>query len=245
MFSAFGITGAGGRSKNNDRIMLCGAVGTDTLECVRNDFIIAVVCDGVGVNEGSDIAADIAAKTLCRLDDADKSKAQAAIEDANGKIISMQKENSLYNTMASTVAGLVLSGEDSLIFNVGDTKVFRLRDEILNELSTEHSYIQLMVDAGVIENKSEVPPSDRHTITRALGSAGSHEPSFEGGKSRVLTGDVYLVCSDGLSDFVSKNKIIQVLESKEILREKGKRLFELAQKNNATDNISLIIVEVK
>ena len=246
VLSYFGITDKGARDSNFDRIMVNGEIAASGALQGDCTAVTAVVCDGVGNNQGSDEAAEIAAGIFAELSGVapEKDAVNPIIDKASNAIAEERIGSPHKENMASTVAGIIISDNNILIFNVGDSKVFRLRDGIVSELSTEHSLAQTLVDTGAYKSRDDVPDADKHTIERALGDPDRHAPSFEGGMGRAFEDDVYLLCSDGLSDVISAQDIKDVLETESSPQSKGETLLSLAEQRQTTDNISIIIVEV-
>lgn len=233
--------------KNDDRVMVNGeTMAAGVMEGIVETAVIATVCDGVGGYPFGDEAAEITSRVFAGLYGMPltQSSIEDAVSDANASVLAMQGKDRGHENMSSTVAGIYINNGDFIAFNVGDSKVFRQRDSYLSQLSVDHTFLQESLDLGLFENKSEIPEKDRHKITRCIGDRTRCQPSFTVGKNRVFEGDLFLICSDGLSDVVSNDAIENILSEQIDLSHRCKKLFQAALQNGSRDNISIILLEV-
>jgi len=241
------ITDTGVCPKNDDRIMVNGEViSSGSIGGTVEAAILAVVCDGVGGHLHGDEAAEITAKVFAELtnEPLTQEKIELAITDANNKVLAQREIDPAHRNMASTIAGIYIDGGDFIAFNVGDTKIYRYRNSYLSQMSVDHTFTQESLDIGLVENKDEIHEQDRHKITRCIGEKNRCQPNVIVGSNRVFTGDIYLVCSDGLSDVVGVDEMEKNLSEPIELSERCKHLFQSALKNGSQDNISIILLEV-
>jgi protein phosphatase len=221
------ITDIGVRTRNEDRIMIDGKVISDgTVDGVVDSSVIAVVCDGVGGYPHGDKAAEITTRTFVALAGVPLNyyRIEEAISEANRAVIVEQASDTEHSKMASTIAGIYVSDSTYITFNVGDSKIYRYRKPYLMQLSENHSV--------------------GNALLNYIGSESQCKPSVQIGENRVLVGDIYLVCSDGLSGVVSVDDIEQILFEPNELAEKCRGLMELSIRNNSQDNISIVLLEV-
>lgn len=241
------ITDVGVCQKNDDRVMINGKIiSTGAIDGIFDAPVIATVCDGVGGYSFGDEAAEIASKIFAGLNGMllTQSSVEDAVLDANVSVLTAQSKDREHGNMSSTVAGLYIDGGDFIAFNVGDSKIFRQRNSYLMQVSVDHTFLQESLDLGLFASKSEISEKDRHKITRCIGDKRRFQPSITVGKNRVFEGDVFLICSDGLSDVVSNEAIESILNEPMVLSEKCKKLFCAALQNGSQDNISVILLEV-
>ena len=239
----FALSIPGRRPNNEDAI------------CARPELGLFVVADGMGGYEGGEVASAIAVDSICELVrrtacDADvtwpykvdprrtidENEILVATRLANERIAARRK--GALEQMGSTVAVLRLAGDRVVIGHVGDSRVYRLRDGWLAQLTIDHSLLAQLVAAGT-------PPVDiasfpwRHVVTRALGTP-TGEPEVQ--LDRVRAGDVYLLCSDGLSEVLSIDEIARLLDAS--AEPACRALVEAAFAAGSRDNISAIVVRV-
>jgi len=128
------------------------------------------------------------------------------------------------------------------IVHVGDSRLYRLRNQRLEQLTHDHSLIQEQIDSGLISVEEARQSSNKNLVTRALGVDCEVEPevhSFD-----VLPGDAYLLCSDGLNDMVEDDEIACILQQAGSLQQAADDLVQMANDNGGWDNISVILVKV-
>jgi PPM family protein phosphatase len=241
---SFAITIPGRRSNNEDAI------------CARADLGLFVVADGMGGYEGGEVASEIAVDAIHELvrrtaGDADvtwpyKIDPRRSV-DENELIVATRlaaeriasRRVGTLDQMGSTVAVLRLAHEHAVIAHVGDSRVYRLRGGELAQLTIDHSLLAQLVAAGT-------PPADidvfpwRHVVTRALGTP-HDEPDVQVAVARA--GDVYLLCSDGLSEVLANDDIAALLARP--AQHACRALVDAAYAAGSRDNISAIVVRVR
>jgi serine/threonine protein phosphatase PrpC len=241
LLDAFALSVAGRRSNNEDAI------------CARPELGLFVVADGMGGYEGGEVASAIAVDAICELvrrtaGDADvtwpyKIDPERSIDEneiivatrlANERIAA--RRTGLLEQMGSTVAVLRLSEDRAVIGHVGDSRVYRLRDAVLAQLTVDHSLVAQLVANGMPPEEAERSPW-RHVITRALGTPNA-DPEVQ--REPARPGDVYLLCSDGLSEVLEPVEIAALLR---LPAEAACRaLIDAAYEAGSRDNISAIVV---
>ena len=245
MINYAAVTNTGIREHNEDRILLDGAVlAAGEKQGSSEETLFATVCDGVGGEAFGEEAAQIAAEIISAqppiLSEQD---ALNAVQQANEAILSAQAVDSAHSRMASTVAGIAIQGSDIVVFNVGDSKVYRYRAPYIAQLSVDHTYAKEVVQYGLVVSADALTEGERHRITRCLGDSNAWQPAIVEGKDRVFPGDIYLLCSDGLSDVVTEDTMEAILAQEASLETKCSQLLALALRQGSQDNISIILVE--
>jgi protein phosphatase len=163
------------------------------------------------------------------------------IRNADKKIQNYAKKNKQDYGMGTTLSVLVLKEDLALIAHVGDSRIYRLRNNVLKQLTEDHTMAQLSVEMGYIEKEEASKHPTRHVLTEAIGQ-GLDEIQVK--IERVTVGDVFLLCSDGLHHMVSDKEIKKILQ-KNPAHDKGcQRLVEAALKRGGKDNITVILVQV-
>lgn len=208
-----------------------------------------IVADGMGGHRGGDHASRLAIETAA-LEFSKQQKAHSEISYALGQAMSEAAkavfeaghgEEALWG-MGTTLSALHITDGVAHIVHIGDTRIYCLREHELIQLTSDHSLVNEQVQAGIIsEEEARVSPL-RNIITRALGQS---KVIFADQFSWPLKeGDVFLLCSDGLTTMVSDQKIAKILTSFEVDLS-AEMLIKEANNNGGEDNITVIIVRAK
>lgn len=247
MLRIVALTDVGTTEKVNDDRILVNQTVYDTEyhseECAHSCCI--AVFDGVGGEKFGYEAAEIAARCFSELscDSVDEEAVRQTFCEANKRVVKGQSTDFSHRRMCTTVAGVIITRNDFVSFNMGDSKVYRFRSQFIMQISKDHSNLAELIAAGIINSKNEIGEEARHTITRYIGSVQAFEPEIEVGQGRVDDNDIFLVCSDGLSDVVAEIEIEEILSKNISLHDMCLELRESAVKNKSSDNISIILVK--
>lgn len=232
------------RSHNEDSIACDAATG------------LVVLADGMGGYNAGEVASGIAAtlmvsgvkEALARADEMDIKSGESLLRDqviaANGAIFDAARSRTDYAGMGTTVVAALFYDDRVSVAHLGDSRLYRLRDEKLELLTRDHSLLQEQLDRGMLTLEEARVSRHRNIVTRALGV--EREAEVEVGSFDVLPDDIYLLCSDGLNDMLDDEEIrlaVQTLKSN--LKLAADQLVELANENGGRDNISVILVKVK
>jgi len=133
----------------------------------------------------------------------------------------------------------VFQAERRVVGHIGDSRCYRLRGQVLQQITKDHSLLQEQLDAGLITAQQALTSVHKNLVTRALGVEDT--VLVEINEHRVEAGDVYLMCSDGLSDMLLDASIASILLAAGTLSEKADRLIAAANENGGRDNISVIL----
>jgi PPM family protein phosphatase len=223
---------------------------------VQAELGLVVVADGVGGASAGEVASQLAADTIRERfkrqslprTDPDKARllAEAAVEEANRTIWQLAQTQTDCVGMGTTVVVGFAGAEWLAYANVGDSRLYRLRDQVLDQLSHDHSFIQEVVDQGffrTLDDARRYGIGD-NILTRALGS--SPEVRVSSGVADLRTGDLYLFCTDGLTSMVPVDWLRQVLiaAADSPLGPAAEALVHLANERGGTDNITLALMRV-
>ena len=196
------------------------------------------VADGMGGHAMGDVAAQTVVSTLAEFatDTLSPTRLEAALVEANRRVLGLHERSG--RQCGSTVAGLGLTGRDTIVFWAGDSRVYRLRKGEIALLTRDHRVVQDMVDAGMI-NADQARRHPRATvITRAVGAGVRLDLALQ--VAPAARGDTYLICSDGLSDLVEDRLLVQALACPDDAS--ADCLVGAALEAGGTDNISFVIV---
>jgi protein phosphatase len=203
-----------------------------------------VVADGMGGHGAGDLASRIAIEEMTACVALRPLFAEAvltALEQANRHIIERDEANRM-GTTATGLAGLEAAGGDRLmVFNIGDSRVYRLSGDRLEQLTVDHSEVQELVLAGVITREQARTHPRRNVVTRALGSHKGLLPDHW--LLPVVRGDRYLICSDGLFSELADDAILPLLASGDP-QQAAVALVSAANAAGGHDNVTVIVADV-
>lgn len=168
---------------------------------------------------------------------------EQAVVKANQAIFQESEANSSRHGMGTTVVTAVFERDFISIVHIGDSRLYRLRNDEFKLLTKDHSIVQELIDCGLYtEEEARVAPQ-RHLLTRALGV--SAEVVVDVQEQYTLAGDIYLFCSDGLSDMLSNEEIAEIIRtSRHDLSHTARALVDMANFKGGMDNISVVLVRV-
>jgi protein phosphatase len=169
--------------------------------------------------------------------------AQSAICEANEAIFSRAQRNQRLNGMGTTLVALATQEQRVWVLNVGDSRCYRLRGSKLEQLTQDHSLVEEQVRLGRMTPREALRSPLKNVITRALGTQSQVTPDvFE---FEAEAGDLFLLCSDGLTRELSDSVIESLLHKDLPLEEQSARLVEAAKKAGGHDNITCLLVRAE
>ena len=169
-------------------------------------------------------------------------KLRDAIEEASDKIVEYGKEHPEAKGLGSTVTAALVIGDQAFIANVGDSRTYLLRGKQITRITTDHSLVERLVEAGQIEREDVYDHPHRNLIYRSLGGATRSEVDVDVFVERLQPGDALLLCCDGLWEMVRDEQIASILSEVEDPAQAGEVLIERANENGGEDNITAVIV---
>lgn len=208
------------------------------IDCERGLFIVA---DGMGGHESGEIASMIAVDFI---DSAVKSgvSLRKAVRDTHNVILTASERNLGSPGMGSTVVAAKLKDNQYEIVWVGDSRAYLWENDNLIQLTTDHSYVQKLVDTGHISEQEALSHPRRNIVTRALGGLGQEPIEAESIHDTFYRGEQILLCSDGLTDEVSYAEIADVLSENIDEQKKVDKLVQKALDNGGSDNITAVLI---
>jgi PPM family protein phosphatase len=205
-----------------------------------------VVADGMGGAQAGEVASRIAIEYFQPgLDDAAQpERALAGIaRAANTRIHELSHSNAEQAGMGTTLTAVYVGQDDVAIAHVGDSRAYCLRDGELLRLTDDHSLVDELMRQGKLTPEEAVEHPQRSVITRALGPEGSVEVDTRSFQARA--GDVYLLCSDGLTTMLSEEHIRDILLAHRHLRDAGEALIAAANEAGGRDNITVVLLRLE
>lgn len=221
------------RSNNEDAVFVGGR--------------LLVVADGMGGLPAGELASDILVKSLAVADEGPDSDEPlqtliAALETANGLIEAAVSEDEARDGMGTTVTALMLAGDRVAALNVGDSRCYLSRDGQLTQLTKDDTYVQALVDQGVLSPDDARRHPQRALVTQAV-QGGPFRPA--GRMVPVRAGDRFLLCSDGLTDYVEDEVIGGILRDYPDRQVCAAELIARTLEAGAPDNVTVIVADVE
>jgi protein phosphatase len=221
-----------------------------------------IVADGMGGHRAGDVASRLATQTIvdffkataaedvtwpfhfdARLSE-EENRLLAGIRLANQQIVQQSARSREHHGMGTTVVGALFSRSKRKMFigHVGDSRAYRVRDGVIQQMTRDHSllndYLQAMPELTE-EQRSELP---KNVITRALGM--QEQVTVDLQSDEAKPGDLYVLCSDGLSGMIDDREILKIVTETQDLHEACRRLVNVANENGGEDNITAVVVRV-
>lgn len=237
--SSFGKSDIGLRRSNNEDAFL-----------VNVELGINVLADGMGGPAAGEIASDIFTKTALEVFLTNRvefePECQEIIEDAyriaNKRILDHTGTHPHHKGMGCTAELLYFFDQKFLLGHVGDSRTYLFRNEQLKQLTKDHSLVQQQLDQGLIKREQARTHRYRNVLLRAVGT--SEILAVDILKGKVAPGDLFLLCSDGLTALVEDDSIRNAMASGAGIDEKVEMLIQLAKTAGGHDNITVILTEV-
>jgi serine/threonine protein phosphatase PrpC len=229
----------------------------------RTPVLFAVLADGIGGHRAGEVAAELAVNHIMQVvARSDGRRVRQIIEDAVSEgseaIAAHSESNKNLKGMGATCATAWIIGDRLHTAYVGDSRVYLMRAGRIQQLTVDHTWVQEAIDRGVLTPETAREHPNVHVIRRYLGSPTPPDPDFrlklfndEGDQHaennqglQLLPNDTLLLCSDGLTDLVWNDEILEIVRSKPNLKEAARALIELANSRGGHDNITIILISV-
>jgi serine/threonine protein phosphatase PrpC len=231
------------RENNEDSVMVDEPTG------------LGVLADGMGGYNAGEVASGMAtqfihsemARWLAQAGAQAGSKdirraLEICVDNANLAIFNAANQNAQYAGMGTTLVVGVFQGENLLVGHIGDSRCYRMRHAEFVQITKDHSLLQEQIDAGLLTPEQAATSLNKNLVTRALGV--DDTVMLEINEHMVEPGDLYLMCSDGLSDMVRDAEIAEILEMPAPLEQRAKGLIDAANARGGRDNITVLLVQV-
>ncbi|HEY2846638.1 MAG TPA: Stp1/IreP family PP2C-type Ser/Thr phosphatase, partial [Pyrinomonadaceae bacterium] len=202
---------------------------------------LTIVCDGMGGHASGEVASQLAVEAISELYYADRDMdprdaLRFAVEQANHEIYETSLTDARFEGMGTTLVALAIIGDKAFSTHVGDSRLYRMRGQRLDLLTTDHSQVMEMVQQGIITREQARNHDDKNVILRAVGTNPEVEVEVSS-MFEVEPGDTFVLCSDGLNDMLEDDEIETILASEADEYSVGRRLIEAAKENGGHDNV--------
>ena len=240
MIKSYAITDIGRKRQLNQDFIYLSETPIGNLP---NVFIVAV---GMGGHNAGDYASRYAVETVVEEIGASFEKNPVkimgrAIDKANAMIRQKAREDVSLNGMGTTMVIATCMGRYLEVANVGDSRLYVVHENRIEQVTQDHSLVEEMVRMGGIDRASARNHPDKNIITRAIGARDYIEADFF--NLELQTGDMILLCSDGLTNMIEDDIIYRILTNGRSLKNRVEELVETANQNGGKDNISVIVIE--
>jgi PPM family protein phosphatase len=246
-----GVTSAGCiRAKNEDCITWSAKLG------------LAIIADGMGGANAGEVAGQITAETILKeiaegmevhsydlteVDEGEKYNRATlmlynSIQKANKVVLRIANNQPECHGMGTTALATLFYDNKISVAHVGDSRLYRLRNKQLTQLTVDHTVLQEVLSSGIYSREDAEKTVNKNIVTRAVGV--TDDLSVDIFEQPTRPGDLYLICSDGLSDIVSYEDIRSLLIAKLKSEELAQDLVDLAIENGGSDNVSVVLVRV-
>jgi len=241
--SSFGLTDIGHVRTNNEDVFLN-----------LQEYGFFALADGMGGHKAGEVAAKEAVRFVCAsIEELFVSKEQEwnifdlssfnklCIENANSWVHHLGQKKKDYSGMGTTLCTLLFH-EQSLIYgHVGDSRIYRFREGILDLMTSDHSLTNQMIEKGQVSKEKSLTLPYKNILTRAIGTQMDVEAEIH--IAPVNPHDIYLMCSDGLTDQVSDGEIAEILKNAKNIKSATAQLVEKAKDQGGLDNVTVVIVK--
>jgi protein phosphatase len=212
---------------------------------------VAIVCDGMGGHAGGHVASELAVQVMShalqQLKPSDWSDEDAIVESmkqavfgANDHILSRAKLDPELFDMGTTVVACAFMSEQVITANVGDSRIYRIVGNTIEQVSNDHSLVAERVRAGLLDPDSSEAAMLANIITRALGM---DQVTVDITIEDLQVGDIYLLCTDGLCDMLSDQDILEIVAGAANLDNAAMALIDLANERGGLDNITVSLTK--
>lgn len=214
---------------------------------------VFIIADGVGGNKSGEIASRTAINEVAKyveehpLDGIKTSKSindyfNECIKNCNFKILESAQRFEENRGMATTLVVGYLHKKKLYIFNIGDSRAYYYRNDRLEQITIDHTYVNSLVKAGLISKEEAEIHENKNMITRAVGA--DYLVDADAFQLKVCKDDIILMCTDGLYGEVPDEEIIEVLKEDNTMGEKCRKLIDMANANGGNDNITIICLKI-
>jgi protein phosphatase len=207
------------------------------------------VADGMGGHAGGDIASAITAQHIATADEPVENSQQAEqklidyIWQANKKLSASVESHSDLAGMGTTFSGILVHGTSVSIGHIGDSRIYLARDGVVKQITTDHTFVQRLVDTGRISEEEALVHPRRSVLMRVLGDV-EQFPEVDLETFETKPGDRWMVCSDGLSGVIPEGLMHRIMLSKSTVQEATDLLVGEALEFGAPDNVTVVLVDV-
>jgi PPM family protein phosphatase len=226
-----------------------GKIRANNQDSAYAGSFLFVVADGMGGHAGGDVASAIAIRRISEVDQRYTSAhdaafaLQSALIAANSLLAETVFEHNELTGMGTTVSGLIRVDNKIAMAHIGDSRIYRFRNGKLEQISTDHTFVQRLVDSGRITPEEAAVHPRRSVLMRVLGDVDA-APEIDTEVFDTSPGDRWMICSDGLSSYVSDEKMEHVLATVPEAQAAAERLIKESLDQGAPDNVTVVLLDI-
>ena len=212
----------------------------------------ALVCDGMGGQNGGSVASKMVKDLFCERiskniinelsDDEIKKLIFDCYEEANARIFEKSFDIDDLKGMGTTCIAVFVNENNLMTFNLGDSRVYIKSDDVLKQLTVDHSYVQTLVDCGEITKEEAKVHPRKNEITKAVGISQNINIDFK--NISVIKNDIVLMCTDGLTNYCCDDQIKKIINENENISICVQNLIKVANSNGGYDNITAVLIKI-
>ncbi|MBH5316755.1 Stp1/IreP family PP2C-type Ser/Thr phosphatase [Paenibacillus sp. GSMTC-2017] len=220
---------------------------------LNNGVTLAIVADGMGGHQAGDVASLMAVNAFrtafeqhterTELSEQEgKMLIRQAISEANETIYAMASQNERYHNMGTTIVALLVNDDSAIIGHVGDSRAYKVTSEGISQLTTDHSLVNELLKSGQLTEEEALHHPRRNVLTRAIGTDRNVDIDVQ--SLDLLPDDILMLCSDGLTNMVSEQQLLETVLNDELeLEAKADHLIQLALDAGGDDNITVVLMQ--
>lgn len=208
---------------------------------------LAVVADGMGGHAGGNIASASTVLEMIHLDEDGYDDAGTALADeiqtANSLLSDLVRTSPALAGMGTTVTAMLLAGDTLHFAHIGDSRAYRLKDGVFEQISVDHTFVQRLIDEGRLRPEDAETHPHKNVLMRVLGDVDA-SPELDLAAFDADVGERWMLCSDGLNAVVDEGTIEQIVRAYPDLQECVDRLVELTLEGGSPDNVTVVVTDV-
>lgn len=217
--------------------------------CEISDGVLGILCDGVGSDNGGDLAARLVTKSIARFfetleTDDYLERIKLSIQEANQFVVAHSSINTSVDNMATTVDVVFVKQNFIYWGHLGDSRIYLFRDGKLNQVSKDHSLVQKLVDEGFITLKQAENHPRKNVILKAIGNKSGVEPDLSKMKLNDFVNTKIFMCSDGIHNLLTKQEIESIISDNDFEGIK-QNIQQLVEARGALDDYSFICINIE
>ena len=211
----------------------------------KENYKIYVVADGMGGHNAGEVASKMAVEAIVsyiseNINNKNYNEIlKKAIKTANNAIYDFASTSEKLNGMGTTVTACLVINNKGFVANVGDSSCFLIRNNKIKKITKDHSLVQELIDLGTISEEEAFNHPKKNIITRAVGT--SKKILIDVFEIDILKDDIIMLCSDGLTNEIQKNEVLEILNSAKSLKNACEKLVLEAKNNGGRDNITVLL----
>ncbi|WP_054028072.1 Stp1/IreP family PP2C-type Ser/Thr phosphatase [Bacillus sp. FJAT-28004] len=220
---------------------------------LNNGVTLAIVADGMGGHQAGDVASQRAVDAFRSMLEKSAAKAdlslqegkmliRQAISQANDAVFELASQNEQYRNMGTTIVAALVKQDNAIIGHVGDSRAYKITEGVITQITTDHTLVNELVKSGQLSAEEAAHHPRRNVLTRAVGTDSQVEIDVQAVEWSAQ--DVLLLCSDGLSNMVSDQEMLQTVTTDQLeLDAKADHLISLALQAGGDDNITVVLLQ--